>query len=456
MPTPHESLDLPRTLDGDLTLRLAAPEDADDLVAFNNRIHEDEAVGIWTRDLMFGDHPTTSADDFALVEDAEGNILSSTVLIPQTWVYEGIPFEVGQFEIVGTDPAHRRRGLTRAVMEVLHELSAAYGHHVQAVLGIPWFYRQFGYEYALAVGGLYHLPVTRITALKPGEVERYHCRPADEPDLPTIMRRHDAFFEDRVVTTQMREDIWLYHLGGHSRGAVLETRLFMVENLDGAVVGYYRTAAALRGTVLFVMALALADGVSYHDVLPAVLRALKAQGREYAAAQSRREAQSETPPPEETPKPQCTDIVFELGEAHPVYKVLGRRLDRYQKPYAWYLRLPDVAAFINHIAPALEERLADSLLSGYTGALKLNFYQGGLHLRLDEGKITSAVNLETPDADDEPDAAFPPLVFLKLLFCYRSLTELRDAFPDCWAKDEAALLLDALFPKGPSWITMVA
>lgn len=456
MSTPHDSLSLPRTLQDLMTLRLATPDDEDALVAFNNRIHNDKAVGIWTRDLMFGDHPTTTAQDFALIEDADGNILSSTVLIPQTWEYEGIPFQVGQLEIVGTDPAYRRQGLTRTVIEALHELSAAYGHQAQAILGIPWFYRQFGYEYALSVGGLCHLPVTRITVLKPDESERYICRPADEPDLPTIMRRHTAFFEDHLVTTQMSEDIWLYHLGGHSRGAVLETRLFVVENLDGAVVGYYRTSANLRGTVLFVSALALADGVSYHDVLPAILRALKAQGRDLAAAQARREASAETPPAEDAPKPQMTDIVFELGEAHPVYRVLGRKLDRHQAPYAWYLRVPNLAAFVKLITPALEERLADSLLSGYSGTLTLNFYRSGLHLHLDDGKIAAVVNLTATEAAAEPDAAFPPLVFLKLLFCYRSLAEIRAAFPDCWAKDEAALLLDTLFPKKPSWITLVA
>ncbi len=462
MPKPHDALNLPRPLNGGLVLRLATPDDTDALAEFNSRVHQDEAVGVWTRDLMGGDHPTVCAADFALIEDADGHIRSSAVLIPQTWLYDGLPFGVGQLEAVGTDPACRRRGLARRVIAALHELSAACGHHVQAIMGMPWFYRQFGYEYALDLGGLYHLPASRLPALPPGETERYQCRPAVEKDLTIIQRRHDAFFEDYMVTTQMDEALWRYHLAGHSRGSMLETRLFVVVNADGAVVGYYQTAASLRGTALYVMALALADGVSYYDVLPAILRALREQGQTYAAAQTAR-ARRDTlaarrpgePPPPPPRKKALTDIAFELGREHPVYQVLGRRLERPQKPYAWYLRVPDVAAFILHIASALEERLADSVMSGYSGGLALNFYRDGLRLAFEDGKIVDAVHLDLAQANEAPDAAFPPLVFLKLLFGYRALAELRETFPDCWARDEAALLLNTLFPRRLSWITDV-
>jgi hypothetical protein len=43
-------------------------------------------------------------------------------------------------------------------------------------------------------------------------------------------------------------------------------------------------------------------------------------------------------------------------------------------------------------------------------------------------------------------------VFLQLLFGRRSLADLRYAFPDAWANDEATMLLETLFPQQPSWI----
>ncbi len=36
---------------------------------------------------------------------------------------------------------------------MVHQRSADEGHLVTAITGIPYFYRQFGYEYALDLGG---------------------------------------------------------------------------------------------------------------------------------------------------------------------------------------------------------------------------------------------------------------------------------------------------------------
>ena len=55
---------------------------------------------------------------------------------------------------------------------------------------------------------------------------------------------------------------------------------------------------------------------------------------------------------------------------------------------------------------------------------------------------------------EDADALFPDLTFLQLLFGYRSYDELDMAFADCFANNaEAAVLLNALFPKRPSYVT---
>ncbi|MEJ2748219.1 MAG: GNAT family N-acetyltransferase [Anaerolineae bacterium] len=151
---------LPKMLGDNLLLRWGKPEDAEELGQFNVRIHSDNPenpetfLAHWTRDLMNGRHPTTKADDFTVVVDQNtGKIVSSLCLIGQTWAYDGLEFTVGRPELVGTDAAYRRRGLVRAQMEVIHAKSATHGHTVQAITGIPWYYRQFGYEMGLDLGG---------------------------------------------------------------------------------------------------------------------------------------------------------------------------------------------------------------------------------------------------------------------------------------------------------------
>jgi hypothetical protein len=147
---------------------------------------------------------------------------------------------------------------------------------------------------------------------------------------------------------------------------------------------------------------------------------------------------------------------FWLGAEHPAYKVTGNQLPRVIEPYAWYLRVPDLDGFLRHVTPALESRLADSLVAGHTGELKLNFYRRGLHLTIEEGRL---VNVESwqPDRPNAGDAGFPDLTFLQLLFGYRSVEELDHTFADCWTGSVAArVLLEALFPTSPSDVLPVS
>ena len=55
-------------------------------------------------------------------------------------------------ELVGTHPDYRRRGLVREQFEVLHRWSEERGHLMQAIGGIPYYYRRFGYEMAVYMG----------------------------------------------------------------------------------------------------------------------------------------------------------------------------------------------------------------------------------------------------------------------------------------------------------------
>jgi len=441
----HASLNLPQSLGDGLILRLATQTDTQALADFNARILVDvdeppEPVSIWTRDLMSGRNPATSAADFAVVEDTRTTrIVSTACLIPQTWAYEDIPFPAGRPELIGTEPAYRRRGLARAALEAIHALSAAYGHKVQGITGIPWFYRQFGYEYALPLGGWRDLNVNDVPALEKDTTEPYQVRRAAEEDIPTLMRLYERMCAGKLVTTLIDEVHWRYDLTGHSPGSDREYRAHCILDNEGHVVGYYSTPPRLWGSRFGVWEIGVEAGVSLRSVLPSVLRALKAQGEALAEAG-----------PEKT---QLAAIRLALGLEHPAYQALSTKLGPAQRPYGWYIRVPDVPGFIRHIAPVLERRLVDSVMSGYTGELNITFYQDGLRLVFEKGKLVQVTEWRAPETNIRWNGAgFPPLVFLKLLFGYRSLEELSDAFPDCRAWEEPTLLLNALFPKKASWV----
>ena len=428
-------------LGDDLVLRRATEADTEALAAFNAEIHREPdadngaEIAAWVRDLMDGYHPTAAAGDFTVVEERRsGQIVSSLCLIPQTWSYGGIPFGVGRVELVGTRPDYRRRGLVRRQMAVVHRWSAERGHLLQAIAGIPHYYRRFGYELALELGAGGTGFRLHVPDLPAETAEPFRVRPATADDLPFVAALDEEARRRWLVAAVRDEALWRDELDG--RRDEKRRALRIVEAADGRPVGYLVHVGELWGPGLVVLAYELAAGASWLAATPSVLRYLRATGQDYQ---------------ERPGSPPWERFTFALGAAHPVYRAIPDRLPRMARPYAWYLRVPDVAAFLRHVAPVLEGRLAASAVAGHSGDLRIGFYGAGLRLALAEGRV-EAVGAWEP-GDWETDPAFPGLTFLQLLFGYRSLAELEYAFADCRANgEEARVLLDALFPKLPSHV----
>lgn len=425
-----------------LIMRKAALEDRERLAHFHANTLLDigetapnEGLYYWMLDLMSGTHPTFKPGDFVMVEDTTGKIVSSIGHISQTWTYEGIPFPFGQPEIVSTDPEYRRRGLVRAQFDEVHRWSAERGELVQGVTGIAWYYRQFGYEMALNLGGSRAGFRAHVPKLKEGESEPYRVRPATVDDVPFVMEMHRQATSRSMVASIWSEAHWRYDIEGRSEKSDFNAQLRIIETSEGEPMGALMHSRKVRSGGLAIFWYEAKPGVPLLSVTPSVMRYLDATGVEYAKRDGG----------------EFEAISFALGEKHPLYDTISERLPRVRKPYAWYIRVPDLPAFVRHIAPALEKRLAQSAQSGYTGELKVSFYSSGLLFKFDKGSIV--VEGWKPGRIEEGDAFFPDLTFLQALFGYRSLEELQYAFPDCTTNtDDARALLPVLFPKKTSTV----
>jgi hypothetical protein len=392
--------------------------------------------------------PFMTPGDFALVEDTskpERPVVACTCFWRHEWSYGSVRFGVGQPEMVATAPDYRNRGLVRSLMEMVHARSAAEGHLVQAITGIPYFYRQFGYEYVLDLGGSRVMPVTAAPD-KPGdEPDRYHLRPATLADAPQMLAFYNQRRRASLVWHETDETYWRHLVEAWDDPVVVERgpiltghngRMYMITDEEGKLCGSVWLAAKRWQHDLIIYQLELLPQVNWQAVMPGLLRVLRRYG--------------ESLPTTERNQEPFRELRFALGRSHPVYDLLSEELLPDVEPlYARYLRVPDVPAFIHRIAPVLEERLACSILTRHSGALKFDFYRGGLHLHFERGKLV-AIEPWRALHEDDGDAGCPPLIFLQLLFGYRSLDELRATFPDVWANRGARLLINTLFPKTPS------
>ncbi len=444
-----------RNLGEGLLLRRATPSDLDKLTAFNARVHSDAGwdvpdagMAAWAGDLLSERHPTCAVDRFLIVEDREqGAIASSSVLIPQTWSYAGTEFGVGRPELIGTHPDYRHRGLVRVQLEVLHRWSLACGHRVQAITGIPWYYRQFGYEMTVDMHGGRRGPVSAVPMLEDGQKESFQIRAAAPTDLSFIAEVAAQGGERDLLNCVRDASLWRYELDGQTSQSVNARQLHIIEGPQGDRLGFLAHPGVRWGGGLHLTFYELRSGVSWWAVTPPVLRYLKRAGESLEPYGGAREG-----------GPPFDALVLSLGREHPAYQVVEEWLPKVDKPYAWYLRVPDLPGYLRPIAGVLEQRLATSILVGHTGTLRLDFYRDGVNLVFERGRLVDVVPWTLGgEGDSERKAGrafmrFPDLTFLQVLFGYRSLDELAYAHADCGGNLEGRLLVKALFPKRPSTI----
>ena len=442
----EDQLGLPRDLGNGLTLRWSTSDDVEEIVQFLANMFANE--GVFNQNLAYdlyswfrGENPTTGPNDFTVVTDANkgGKIISTLTLISHTWTYDNIPFKVGQIEVVATDPEYRRKGLIRQQFEVIHARSALRGQTMQIIGGIPWYYRQFGYDMALAMDASRKFYWSSATKLKKDQTESYQLRPATLEDLPLLKQLYAIHCRSSLITHVRDDAEWHYELAiahpevnGHHR------RFYMIEKIgvenDSNPIGYVELG--FLKSSLSLRELAVLPGNPLRLVCEFLGRALKSLSDTHVAV---------------TNKPEPFSLMHVmLGNDHPGYTAFGNQLSELNKPYAWYIRIADLQGFLRHIAPVLNKRIENSIFDGYSGALRLNFYRSQLKVVIEQGKVTD-VGTYVPTDSHDADASFPDLTFLQLLLGYRSLTELSKSYADCYANEPLMVaLLETLFPPRSS------
>ncbi|MEO8609085.1 MAG: GNAT family N-acetyltransferase [Chloroflexota bacterium] len=217
---------------------LANPDDVERLAAFNGIIHGPDVVDM-TRALILR-HPAARPDYWLYIEDqSTGQIVASLGLIPWEWRYEDVTIKSGEMGIVGTLESYRNRGLIRALDARFKELLREGQFDLSHIQGIPYFYRQFGYEYAIPLEASWQLELQNIPAA-PSE-SPYQFRLATVDDIPVLMRLYDEEVRGLDISTIRDADIWRC-IFGHVADSALASEIWMLLDADSQLIGYWRIA----------------------------------------------------------------------------------------------------------------------------------------------------------------------------------------------------------------------
>jgi predicted N-acetyltransferase YhbS len=397
--TSHQAPPEPLALPDGLVLRTAAPADLDQIGALlTERGDPNDALD---HRLVVTD-PGAGWSACAVVVDGDRVVSTATLLDEEVRIGD-LRLPAGQVELVATDRAYEGRGLVRALMRWAHERSAARGHVLQTMIGIPYFYRLFGYEYAIDIP-----PAFSVRTPPPGASDAV-LRPARPADVPSLAALQDA--------AQTGFDVAMGHSAARWRWLLEhEASTLWVLERDGTAVATGRTTPP-DGGVLLAEAAAV-DGAAARDLL----------GRVAALF------------PEERLR-----VVHRAGT---VTATAWQDLLAHEPPAAadqYYVRIPDAALLLDRLRPLFRQRLTDAGLEGDDRDIVLSTF--GAHYRIPVradglGEVVTGGAMQGPRAVKGAGVApdhLPALLFGPLGM--QGLTRLR---PDVYSADEERFR--ALFP----------
>jgi predicted N-acetyltransferase YhbS len=378
------------------------------------------ATGASTENLIRR-HPDTCKADFIFVEDRKNNRMASTVcLIPWRCRIEGVTLSVAMLEMVATCPDYRRLGLVKRQMAYYHRWAGARGFDLCIIEGIPYYYRQYGYSYAVDHRCYDQLLVEAIPTDLPAPQD-LSITPAGPRNLPDLMNAYKAAMASIGFHIIRDKAYWQYLLTrAHYPVQVLK------DSRSERFLGYF-VPVPIGDKALRVIDASLPDS----RCAQAALRWLADQEKDTLQLGW----------PEDSP-------LVQAGREYGSEKTRG---------YQWLFRIPDLPAFLHKLGPVFEKRLALAGLGRLTRAFQINLFRCAYEMDFSEGSLQKVRNLGFVDSSigcDGGDVCIPRDAFVRLLLGYRDLTSLYDAWPDIVVKPESLDLIAVLFPRIKAHLSM--
>lgn len=363
-------------------------------------------------------HPKMTRNNFFVIKHKD-KMVSTINLIPVTWSIGGKRLKVAEMGHVGTIHEYRGKGLIQRLIDEYHKEVLRQGYDIAVIEGIPYFYRQFGYEYAL--------PLLEETSIRLEEIPEWKTnvkiRPFVEEDLPRAKRLLEQSQRKFYVHIVRDETVWKTQQKTNIASDPEPFQGYVVED-HGETIAYFRIREIPKEKQLLVTEITEVDQLTAQ----AVLSFLKNHGNQHSLENLSANISYEEP---------FAQYLVSLGALKRV------------PPYAWQIRIMDYVNIFQKLKPLFEHRLANSMYNRLTETLNFNFRLFTVQVTAANGKIT---DIRKIDKGERSPICLNPLAFVQLLMGYRNRQELEETVPDIRIAISHRHLIDTLFPKMPSYI----
>jgi hypothetical protein len=407
----------PQDLGDSLVMRNGSKEDIPGILEHFRLVHGEFVVD--ELKALLEHHPRFSWENSFIIEDTDsGEVVSAVFLLLNTWTLDGVELSSAEMEAVGTLEAYRYRGHMHLLNDEFEKCAKRLKPVIQAIAGIPYFYRIFGYEYAADLGGGYIVAPALVPKLPDGEKEPVSFDQVDTKGFKEYLKYKEKFQLRNTWTRTMRPEDAGYLIFETTSNEQEAFFFFLVKEKEKIVGVFYfsRWENRLDLTELYL------DDYTHVD---AVLRYAEAWAQKWGGIPVR------VSPPYQS---QVREYVS------------ARTQSKMKDVYAWYIKIPSVTRFIEAIGPLLTDRMRASEFHDFTGNLTFIDYRQGYSLSFEKGQFTG-VGEKPEKSPQEYNLRLPKAALVRLLMGYETLDELASHEPDVMCAATKKPLVRVIFPK---------
>ncbi|MCK4718156.1 MAG: GNAT family N-acetyltransferase [Thermoplasmata archaeon] len=394
--------------------RLDTPEEA---IGVENLMHLAFPEGN-ERELYehFVEHHPRNDEIERIVAVEDGIVVGHAMIIPRRLCWHGAHVEADEIGFVATHPAYQRRGIMTALLRKTMLYLQDRRRAISIIYGIPYFYRGFGYEYAIlddTFGPFSTIPLSKIKGKgfsarppKPGDVNRLNklFEKASQPmGLYAPRGPAEWYFQEALIASSE---------GG---GSVVFTN-------KNRIKGYARYEHTSRGLVVRELA---GEGMGKKEGKMEYLASLKTLARK-----------------------EEKELCLCLPPIHPLLgTVSGLGGERRSIHYGAYVKMISLKGLLHALREPMDRNMK-SRGNEFTGSLFLDIYEQSATISFEQGKIAG---IQEGKKGADIHIRVPPNIIVKLATGYSGVEDIA-GICDVLASSEGLALLGDLFPRAIPYI----
>jgi predicted acetyltransferase len=408
-----------KLISDNLILKIARVDneiEREQIAEINEKIHG-AGLGDYIR-RIFDQHPRKDEILFFYIEHlTDDRIVSTAAMLPLEWNNQNVKFKVAEMGFVGTLEEYRGQGLYSIINEYFELAAQERGMYVSALVGIPYFYRIFGYDFALTSLSWYQLSTDNIPI---EETVGVTIREAKEEDIRIIQKLYIQSNKQFEFCTSLHLESAKFRLICN-KISTFNSITYIVEE-DHIPVGFFSLTKSSDESSTDI-------NLIYNLTKNQMMKVL-----EFVRIKNGKEIQ---------------ELKINIDSSTELAKYLESLNANLTFKWPWQIKILNFFEFINLMKPVLEERINSSIFAGLNTNFSISNYREIITMTFHNGKIID-IEQEKNYPTSQCNLRISPFIISSLLFAYRSVSEIKYIITDTLYKKTDLALIDVLFPKKPS------